>query len=296
MCNELSCTLCPRTCGADRKNNKGFCGVKADFCVARAGLHLWEEPCISYGAGSGTVFFSGCPLRCVFCQNHEISGGKKGRYIDEKELEGVIFDLEQKGAVNINFVSPTQYAKSLAKLLERIKPRLCVPVVYNTGGYEKVETLKMLDGLIDVYLPDIKYYSQEVSLRYSNAGDYFEKAICAVKEMQRQTGYGMIEADGGMKKGLCVRHLVLPGQRKDSMRILDELAANFEPAKLYISIMRQYFPTGLVDDTHFPEINRKLTSLEYDSVVGHAASLGFVNGFTQGKDSAEGSFVPDFDF
>ena len=288
------CTQCPRMCGIDRTVHTGGCGVKYEYKIARAGLHLWEEPCISCGKGSGTVFFSGCPLHCVFCQNHEISGGAKGKTVTESELERIIFTLVEKGAENINLVSPTQYALFLAKLLERIKPRLPVPVVYNTGGYESVETLKRLCGLVDVYLPDIKYYSPELSRRYSNAPDYFERAIAAVHEMHRQTGKAIFSENGEkMLHGMIVRHLVLPTHRHDSMAILDALARDFSPNEIYISIMRQYFPTARSKD--YSEINRRVTSLEYDSVVKHAEELGFVNGFIQGKDSASGEFVPDFD-
>lgn len=288
------CNACPRRCGAVRKSGVGACGVGEKFLIARVGLHQWEEPCISYKNGSGTIFFGGCPLHCVFCQNHEISSGKKGVYIEDSRLEELIFELCEMGASNINLVSPTQYALRLASLLSRIKDRIKIPIVYNTGGYESVETIKALDGLVDVYLPDVKFYSPEISKRYTGASDYFERCICAVTEMLGQTGYGSLEADGSMLCGTVVRHLVLPSHKSDSMRILDELAKRFEPSRLFISIMRQYFPTGRANQ--FPEINRKLTTLEYQSVVDYASSLGFVNGYTQERSSATGDFVPDFDF
>ena len=288
------CTQCPRKCGIDRDKKNGYCGVKNEYKIARAGLHLWEEPCISCGKGSGTVFFSGCPMHCVFCQNYEISGGDRGKVLSESELESIIFSLVEKGAENINLVSPTQYALRLSRLLERIKPELSVPVVYNTGGYESVETLKRLDGLIDIYLPDVKYFSPEISARYSGAPDYFEKTLSALLEMKRQTGSAVFSENGEkMLRGIIIRHLVLPSHRRDSMAIFDALAENFTPSEVYVSIMRQYFPTA--KSAEFPEINRKLTTLEYESVVKHVRELGFVNGFTQGKDSASGEFVPDFD-
>ncbi len=286
--------MCPRECLRDRNYEKGFCGADNNIRIARVGLHLWEEPCISYGKGSGTVFFSGCSLKCVFCQNHEISSGLRGRDVSADELSDIFLRVRDMGAVNLNLVNPTHYSSDIARALDKIKDKLGIPVVYNTGGYDKVETLKKFSGLVDIYLPDVKYYSREYSLKYSGAGDYFDIAIKAVSEMLRQTGYPEFDDDGHMKKGVLVRHLVLPTLYRDSMTILGKLSECFDASKMYISIMRQYFPTHKALD--YPEISRKLTTLEYQKVVKCAESLGFTNGYTQEKSSAKEEYVPDFDF
>ncbi len=288
------CTLCPRNCERDRNKEKGFCGADDKIRIARVGLHEWEEPCISYGKGSGTVFFSGCSLKCVFCQNHEISSGLRGRDIDPSELPEIFMSVRDMGAVNLNLVNPTHYSMDITRALEKVKDKLGIPVVWNTGGYEKVETLKKLSGLVDIYLPDIKYYSSEYSLKYSAAKDYFDVTSNAVEEMFRQVGYPVLDADGHMKSGVLIRHLVLPGLYKDSMAILERLSKKYDTSKLYISIMRQYFPTHRAFE--FPEISRKLTTLEYDKVIKYAEKLGITNGYTQEKSSAREEYVPDFDF
>ena len=286
--------MCPRCCGRDRTKQRGFCGADNKVRIARVGLHRWEEPCISYGKGSGTVFFSGCSLKCVFCQNYEISSGLGGRDIDPGELPDIFMRVRDMGAVNLNLVNPTHYGADIARALEKVKDRLGIPVVYNTGGYDSVDTLGMFSGLVDIYLPDIKYYSSEHSMKYSGAKDYFEKAFSAVGEMFRQVGYPTFDMEGHMKSGVLIRHLVLPTLYRDSMAILDRLAENYDVSRLFVSIMRQYFPTHRAFE--FSEISRKLTSLEYDKVTDHAVKLGIVNGYSQEKSSAKEEYVPDFDF
>jgi putative pyruvate formate lyase activating enzyme len=267
---------------------------------------MWEEPVISGVRGSGTMFFSGCNLRCVFCQNKKISRSAAGRVYSESELADAMLRLRDRGAHNINLVTPTHYSGELARVLESVKPKLNgLPIVWNSGGYESVETLKMLDGLVDVYLPDVKYFSSELSAKYSSAPDYFEVAMDAVGEMYRQVGDPRIEIESIeldketvrevplIKKGVIVRHLLLPGCRRDSIRVVEELAKRFSPESLKISIMRQYTP-DFVDRERYPELARRVTSFEYDSVVKRAAELGF-DGYVQSAESATKDYTPDFD-
>ena len=288
-----SCSVCPRACNVDRCAGRvGFCSVPSEIYISRIALHAWEEPPISGTRGSGTVFFSGCNLRCVFCQNKAISRSAAGRVYSEDELISEMLRLEREGAHNINLVTPTHYAREIASALEKVKPVLNIPIVWNSGGYESVETLKMLDGLVDVYLPDLKYYSSELSARYSSAPDYFEVAKKALAEMYRQVGRVRFGEDGLLKKGMIVRHLVLPSHRRDSIRIVEELAKILPPDEIKISIMRQFTP-DFVDGESYPELNRRLTSFEYDSVIKRAEELGF-DGYTQGADSASAKYTPDF--
>lgn len=288
------CTLCPRRCGADRSKNRGFCGADGKIRIARVGLHEWEEPCISYGVGSGTVFFSGCSLKCVFCQNYEISSLGKGRDIDPSELSEIFLSVRDMGAANLNLVNPTHYSEGVISALELVKDSLGIPVVYNTGGYDSVETLKRFEGLVDIYLPDLKYFDSAYSAKYSGAADYFEVASKAVFEMHRQVSYPVFDGEGHMKGGVLVRHLVLPTLWRDSVKILDYLAGTYDVKRLHISLMRQYFPTHRAFE--YPEISRRLTSLEYDKVTEHARGLGIVNGYTQEKSSAKEEYVPKFDY
>lgn len=281
-------------CLRDRSTERGFCGADSNVRIARVGLHMWEEPCISYGKGSGTVFFSGCSLKCVYCQNHEISQGNKGRDILPEELSEIFLGVQKMGAVNLNLVNPTHYSLDIARALYKVKEQLEIPVIYNTGSYDRVETLRELSGLVDIYLPDIKYYSPECSEKYSGAKDYFKVAFLAIEEMFRQTGYPEFDGEGHMKSGVLIRHLVLPTLYRDSMAILDELCGKYDVSKLYISIMRQYFPTHMAGE--FPELSRKLTTLEYNKVTNYAQRLGIVNGYFQGKSSAVEEYVPNFDF
>ena len=282
------CKLCPRMCGADRAVRPGACGCGEEIRLAKYMRHFGEEPCISGTNGCGAIFFSGCSLRCVFCQNYPISHGLKGEDISPERLAEIMFTLRNEGAHNISFITGTHYADKIAGILSRYKAELGIPVVWNCGGYENVETLKMLDGLIDIYLPDLKYYSTELSSRYSGAPDYFEKAMPALKEMLRQQPENIIE-DGLMKRGVIVRHLVLPKAYRDSMRLMEEVAAL--PDRPLVSIMRQYTPCYGAEK--FPEINRKLTSFEYDKVVDRCAELG-LEGFTQEKGCDNLDMTPDF--
>ena len=281
-------------CGADRNSLRGQCGADSKVRIARVGLHNWEEPCISYGKGSGTVFFSGCSLHCVFCQNHEISPELKGRDIDPSELSDIFLKVRDMGAVNLNLVNPTHYSADIARALCSVKHKLGIPVIYNTGGYDRCETLKMFTGLVDIYLPDLKYKNSEFSLKYSGAGDYFDVAAKAIAEMIHQVGYPEFTVEGHMKSGVLIRHLVLPGQSYDSMEILKYLSETYDTEKLYVSIMRQYFPTYKACE--IPELSRRLTTLEYQRVIKYAEKVGITNGFTQEKTSAREEYVPKFDF
>jgi len=290
---DIGCSVCPRLCNARRSEGRlGFCSVPKDMYISRIALHAWEEPPISGTRGSGTVFFSGCNLRCVFCQNQKISRSAAGRVYSEDELIDEMLRLEGEGAHNINLVTPTHYAREIAKALERAKPKLNTPIVWNSGGYECADTLKMLDGLVDVYLPDLKYFSPELSARYSSAPDYFEVASRAIGEMYRQVGEIKFDNNGLIKRGLIVRHLVLPSCRKDSIRIVEELASLLPADKVRLSLMRQFTP-DFVDSERYPELARRVTSFEYGSVVKRAAELGFT-GYTQGADSASAKYTPDF--
>lgn len=284
----MICSICPRHCNVDRSVNLGFCQSPDNFRVARAALHFWEEPCISGKEGSGTVFFSGCNLKCVFCQNNEISAENKGVEISDDKLISIFENLISQGANNINLVNPTHYAKRLAKVLGRWKSP--VPIVYNSSGYEEVETLKALDGLIDIYLPDLKYIRAEKAMRYSKAADYFEKASAALLEMRRQVED---KFDGDiMKSGMIIRHLILPQNTNSSIAVLDFIKSNFP--NTFVSLMAQYTPCG--DLSEFPEINRKITKREYEKVVNYALDNSFDKLFIQELSSADKSFIPKFDF
>lgn len=283
------CNQCPRKCNIDRDSKTGICGVNSEYKIARAALHYWEEPCISGEKGSGTVFFSGCSLKCVFCQNSVISDGCFGKEISEERLIEIFKELEDSGADNINLVSPTQYALQLADTLSKYKPG--IPVVYNTGGYDCVESLKVLDGLIDIYLTDMKYVSPSVSKKYSRAENYFEVCSKAVLEMRRQQPEDIFE-NGLMKKGMIIRHLVLPGNISQGMKMLDWVDENLSNQTI-ISLMGQYMPCAKAAD--YPTINRKISKREYDTVILHAEKLGFENVYIQELDSSSQEYIPDFD-
>lgn len=287
------CTLCPRRCHVNRSAGQtGYCGQTANLMAARAALHFWEEPCISGTKGSGTVFFSGCNLRCAFCQNHNIAIGKAGQIISGNRLADIFLELQEKGAHNINLVTPTHFIPQIITALENAKSRgLSIPILYNTGSYEEVSSLRLLDGLIDIYLPDLKYYSTELSARFSNAPDYFEKATAAIAEMHRQVG-APVFADTLLKRGMIVRHLILPGQTRDSKKILRYLHETYRD-DIYVSIMNQYTPLPHV--AHIPELNRRVTQEEYDRVLLFAERIGIQNGFEQEGSAADASFIPEFD-
>lgn len=290
-----NCILCPRRCGIDRTAGQiGYCGMPADLVVARAALHMWEEPCISGTTGSGTVFFGGCNLKCVFCQNHSIAIGDCGKQITVTRLAEIFLELQEKGAANINLVTPTHYIPQIREaLLLAKKHGLTLPIVYNTGSYESPESLRLLDGLIDIYLPDLKYHSTELSAKYSHASDYFEEASRAIAEMYRQVGTPVFNGSTGMmQKGMIVRHMILPGQTKDSKKVLRYLYETYGD-NIYISIMNQYTPLPHV--AYMPELNHKVTSEEYDKVVNFAIRLGIENAFIQEGETAEESFIPAFD-
>ncbi len=286
-----NCLLCPRMCGAYRPENgkgKGFCGLPALPGICRAEKHMWEEPDISGTNGSGTVFFSGCVLRCEYCQNSAISRSYCGKPVDANALADIFKSLEADGVHNINLVSPTPYYPTIIDALSIYRPQ--IPIVCNTSGYERVETLRQLEGLIDIYLPDFKYSSEEAARKYSAAADYPQVALAAIKEMIRQVGTPVHSDDGIMKKGVMVRHLILPDNIENSLGVLDIIADEL-PADIYVSLMAQYFPTG--NEIH-PELGRKITQDEYDTVSSYMMLLGIENGYLQEHEAADSSYVPDW--
>ena len=291
----MGCRLCPRECNADRANGEtGYCGEGSSLRVARAALHMWEEPCISGKTGSGTIFFTGCSLRCVFCQNNTISDGKAGKVITVERLSEICLELQEKGACNINLVTATHFVPQIISALKLSRANgLSIPIVYNCGGYEKVETLRLLDGLVDIYLPDLKYYSPRLSARYSNAPDYFEKASAAIAEMVRQTKAPFFDKTTGlMKRGVIVRHLLLPKRLADSKKIMSYLYSTYKN-DIYVSIMNQYTPIGTFAE--MPELNRKVFHKEYNALIDYCLELGIENGFIQEGETASESFIPPFD-
>ncbi|MGN1457774.1 MAG: radical SAM protein [Acutalibacteraceae bacterium] len=285
------CKLCPRNCNAIRteKSGNGYCQMGILPRIARVAPHMWEEPCISGTKGSGTIFFSGCVLSCVFCQNNKISSGGYGKIITTEQLVDYIKKLESMGVHNINLVSPTPYIESIIECFEHYKPS--IPIVYNTGGYEKAETIKRLDGIVDIYLPDMKYISPELSAKYSKAANYFEYASEALKEMVRQTGKPQFDSDGIMTKGTIVRHLILPQHTKNSIEVLEWLNKTFGD-EILISLMGQYIPLGNADK--YPEINRRITTREYNKVLDYLETTE-LDGFVQELSSAKKAYIPDFD-
>lgn len=286
------CTLCPRRCGAKRSSlsGNGRCGVGADAVVARAALHFWEEPCISGTRGSGAVFFTGCPLGCIFCQNYAISRKKQiGKTVSPDRLAQIFENLTAQGAHNINLVTPTHFVPAILEALSIHRPT--VPVVYNCGGYESLETLKLLEGHVDIYLPDFKYAEGRLAAELSDAPDYPETAEIAIREMIRQTGPAEYDADGIMTHGTIVRHLILPGHTKNSIAVLDWLAQNL-PEGVPVSLMAQYVPCGRAAE--FPPLDRRITKREYEKVQDHLFSLG-LDGYVQERESASKSYIPPFD-
>lgn len=331
----MLCNICPRACNVDREKTAGFCGMRSVPVVARAFLHMWEEPCISGTRGSGAVFFSGCNLKCIFCQNHEISHGGHGREISAEELAAIFLSLRDQGAHNINLVTPSHYIHAILEALKIAKTGrlveqlpdlngaagqsdaaekhsalskrsaydmhdasgqsgvpvpLDIPIVYNTSGYDSLDSLKMLEGSVDIYLPDLKYISSDVSLRYSGAKDYFEKASCAIMEMCRQAGAPVLDENGIMKSGVIIRHLVLPGHVSESLQILDWIAENL-PADVPVSLMSQYVPCYKA--TEHAVLGRRLTRYEYEKVINRFVRLG-LKGFYQERGAASEAYIPDF--
>ena len=287
------CRVCPRNCGADRlSDQKGFCRAGAEIILARAALHMWEEPCISGKEGSGAVFFSGCSLGCKFCQNRQISRGQTGKKVTADRLADIFLELQQQKANNINLVTAGPFLPQVAEAIEKSRNRgLQIPVVYNSSGYEKSEMLKLLEGLVDIYLPDFKYMDPELAEKYSYARDYPEVAKEALKEMVRQTGTPEFDRRGIMKKGVIVRHLLLPGHVKDSRRVLEYLLSTYEK-EIYISLMNQYTPMPAMKDD--PRLSRKVTDREYQRLIDYGLQLGLENGFIQEGETAKESFIPEF--
>ncbi len=287
------CTLCYRECKVNRLNNElGFCRASKNVKVARAALHLWEEPPISSGKGSGTVFFSHCNLNCVFCQNHDISQEFKGMDISIERLADIFLELQEKGANNINLVTPTHYVPQIIEALELSKSKgLKIPILYNTNTYDSLETIKALDGYIDVYLPDFKYFNNKYSTKYSKASDYSINAIKVIDEMVRQTGKVKFDSASHITKGVIVRHLLLPGLLFDSKKVID-LLFNRYGDNIYISLMNQYTPMFKACD--YPEINKPLNPKHYDSLIDYAVNIGLKNGFIQDQGTNTTDFVPSF--
>lgn len=284
----MNCNICPRKCNAQRESAQGFCRAPERFKLARAALHFWEEPCISGKNGSGAVFFSGCNLKCVYCQNYEISIGDKGTQISDERLIEIFEGLIDEGAQNINLVNPTHYATRLAEVLSKWK---CpVPIVYNSSGYESVETLRLFEGIVDIYLPDFKYIRSEKAQRYSRAKDYPQVVKEALFEMRRQQPEDIFE-NGIMKSGMIIRHLILPQNTNSSLEIIDYIKENFEST--YLSLMAQYVPCGNLKD--FPELQRKITKREYEKVVDYACQKGLQRVFVQELGSADKMYIPPFD-
>ncbi|MBQ7172693.1 MAG: radical SAM protein [Clostridia bacterium] len=290
---KIFCNACPRHCNADREVGRGFCGVPDTFLIAHASKHFWEEPPLCGKGGSGTIFFSGCNLRCVYCQNYEVSHKAKGIFMTDEELEAAMLRLADEGAVNLNLVTPTQYAERLIPILKSFKAKCDLPIVYNCGGYESVEMLRTLGGLVDVYLPDFKYASGELAKKYSAAPDYPKVAEAALEEMLSQVGKPVFDETGLLKKGVIVRHLVLPGNRQNSIDVLKLLADRFGTKNYLLSLLWQYTPE-FAKNSPYPELHRRVTTFEYRSVADLAVSLGF-EGYFQEKESATSDFTPLFE-
>ena len=289
----MKCNLCPRNCNVDRdKGEKGYCLAPNQMVIARYSLHKWEEPVISGENGSGTIFFSYCNMRCCFCQNYEISEFHKGRIVSIEEFSNICLDLQRNGASNINLVTSTMYVPYIVEGLKLAKGKgLNIPIVYNTSSYENIDTIKMLDGLVDIYLPDLKYYDNGLGKKYSNTNDYFVYASKAIDEMIKQVGKFEIDENGMMKKGVIVRHLLLPGNVEDSKKIMKYLYDKYRD-DIIISIMNQYTP---IRELKYQELNRKVYDEEYDELIDYAYDIGIRNAFIQEGDTQEISFIPDFD-
>ena len=287
------CRLCPRYCMVNRENGQlGYCGCGKDMVIARYSLHMWEEPCISGNKGSGTIFFSGCNLKCIFCQNYNISTLNKGRVVSVEEFSDICIKLQDKGANNINLVTGTMYIPLIVKGIKLAKEKgLKIPVVYNTSGYDSIEGIKMLGGIVDVYLPDLKYYSDGIAIKYSKCNNYFKYATKAIEEMYMQVGKPVIDNNGIIKRGVIVRHLMLPNNSNDSKKIIKYLYDKYKD-NIIISIMNQYTPIRYLD---YEELNHRVNNYEYDSVVNYAYDLGIKKAYIQDEGTDNDSFIPDFD-
>lgn len=287
------CNLCPRNCNVNRNNNEiGYCGATNMMVIAKAYLHKWEEPCISGSIGSGTIFFSYCNLKCIFCQNYDISTLHKGKIISVDNLKNICLELQKKGALNINLVTPTHYVPLIIEAIKKAKKEgLNIPIVYNTSSYENIETIKMLDGIVDIYLPDLKYYNNEYALNYSKAKDYFKYASSAINEMYKQVGNPIFDKNGIMKKGVIVRHLMLPSHLEDSKKIINYLYKKYHH-NIYISIMNQYTPLKKLE---YEYLNHKVTDEEYDALIDYAYNIGVRNAYIQEGETQKESFIPNFD-
>ena len=286
-----NCNLCPRNCNINREKEHGYCHANNKLKIARAALHYYEEPCISGTNGSGAIFFTYCNLKCIFCQNYEISTKNIGKEISIEKLSDICLNLQKEGANNINLVTPTHYIPLIKKALIKAKNKgLTIPIIYNTSGYEKASSLKLLEGLIDIYIPDLKYKSELLGKKYSNAPDYFDITTKAIKEMYRQVGKPKFSKEGIMQKGLIVRHLAIPENEKDSKEILSYLYNTYKN-NIYISLMNQYTP---IKKTKYNELNRKLSKKEYYNLIDYAISLGIENCFVQEEGTQKKSFIPDF--
>ncbi|CBK74853.1 Uncharacterized Fe-S protein PflX, homolog of pyruvate formate lyase activating proteins [Butyrivibrio fibrisolvens 16/4] len=287
------CRLCPRDCGIDRDNTLGVCQVSSKVKIARAALHFWEEPCISGNNGSGAVFFSGCPLHCVFCQNEEISHGKVGKEITIEQLADIYLNLQNQGANNINLVTGTHYIPAIVDSVKLARDKgLSITIIYNTSGYEKVESLRMLEGIVNAYLPDFKYWDKSLAKKYSFAEDYPEVAKAAIAEMVRQAGPLQFNEDGFIQSGVIVRQLLLPGHTKDSKAVIEYLYKTYCD-NIYISLMSQYTPMPQIAEK-YPELGRRVTKREYQQVIDFALELGIENAFIQDRKVAKESFIPEF--
>lgn len=290
--SHSQCCLCPRMCRADRSTASGYCKAPDGILASRAALHFWEEPCISGTGGSGAIFFSGCTLRCCFCQNYKISRTPQGKSISSERLAEIFLELQDQGAHNINLVTATHYLPWILPALDMVKENLHIPVVYNCGGYERLETIQALSSYVDIWLPDLKYFSSDLSRRYSQAPDYFARASAAVRQMILQTGTPVFDDRGIMQKGVIIRHLVLPGQKEDSLQLIKWMAEELPEKQFYISLLSQYTPYEKNPD--FPELNRRITSYEYQKVVEAALEAGLEQGFMQKRTSAKEEYTPSF--
>ncbi len=297
------CCICPRKCGVDRSSGEmGFCRASDELTVAKIMLHKFEEPCICRGAGAGAIFFSGCNMGCIFCQNRDISHSVKGDVMSISELEKEIFSLAERGASCIDLVTPTHYSHKLLPLLEKVKPKLSIPIVWNSGGYESAETLRLFDGLVDIYMPDFKYYSSELSTLYSSAPDYAKIALAAISEMIRQVGKPRYDETDSARllSGVIMRHLILPSHRQDSINVLKLVESEIGAKNVILSLMGQYTPDFYLEYEKecgncdkLKALRRRLTSFEYDSVLAAAEKLGF-DGFMQDISSADSKYTPEF--